>query len=69
MPWRASDSKRHTKKARTAKQQRQWAHIANSMLERGYDEGRAIAAASGVVGKRGRRKSRRSRRHSRGGRS
>jgi uncharacterized protein YdaT len=69
MPWSARDAKRHTKKAKSATAQRQWAHISNSMLERGYDEGRAIAAANSVVKKRGRKKSRRSRRHSRSGRS
>ena len=57
MPWRPSDATRFTKKARSAKAKRQFAHVANSMLERGYDEGRAIAAANGAVKKRGKRKS------------
>lgn len=49
MPWTAADAQRHTKKARRGKSSRQWAHVANSMLERGYDEGRAVAAANSVV--------------------
>lgn len=55
MPWDPKDAKRHTKKARSAKAQRQWSHVANSMLDRGFSEGRAIAAASSVVKKRGRK--------------
>jgi len=58
MPWEAKDASRHTKKAKSAVAKRQWSHVANSMLERGYDEGRAIAAASSVVKKRGLKKSR-----------
>jgi uncharacterized protein YdaT len=70
MPWSPRNAKRHTKKAKSATAQRQWAHVADSMLDRGYSEGRAIAAANSVVKRRGRgRKNKRSRRHSRGGRS
>jgi len=57
VPWEASDAKRHTKKAKSQKAKRQWSHVANSMLERGYSEGRAIAAASSVVKKRSRKHS------------
>ena len=56
MPWGARDAKRHTRKAKSGKAKRQWSHVANSMLERGYSEGRAIAAASSVVKKRGRKR-------------
>lgn len=66
MPWGAKDAKRHTKKARTAKQQRQWSHVANSELRRGASEGQAVRAANAVVKRgsrstssRGKRKSRR----------
>ncbi len=55
MPWDPKDAKRHTKKAASPKAKRQWSHVANSMLQRGYGEGRAIAAASSVVKKRGRK--------------
>lgn len=57
MPWDAKDARRHTKKAKSAKAQRQWAHVSNSMLERGYDEGRAITAANSVIKKRGQKSS------------
>ena len=49
MPWEPKDAKRHTKKATSAKRQRQWSHVANSELERGLSEGAAIAAANSVV--------------------
>lgn len=52
MPWTAKDATRHTKKAKSAKAKRQFAHVANNMLERGYDEGTAIKAANSVVAKR-----------------
>jgi uncharacterized protein YdaT len=52
MPWKPSDAKRHTKKAKSRKAQRQWSHVSNSMLERGYSEGAAIRAANSVVKKR-----------------
>lgn len=55
MPWSPSDSKRFTKKATTSKKRRQFAHVANSILKRTGDEGRAIrganAAARGGRGK------------------
>jgi hypothetical protein len=54
MPWTARGAKRHTKKAKSAKKKRQWAHVANSMLKRTGDEGAAVRAANAVV-KRGRK--------------
>jgi uncharacterized protein YdaT len=51
MPWSAKDAQRHTKKAKSAKKQRQWEHVANSMLERTGDEGAAVRAANSVVKK------------------
>lgn len=54
-------AEKFTKKARTPKLRRQWQHVYDSELSRGASEGRAIAAASGVV-KRQTRKSRRGRR-------
>lgn len=61
MPWnKNSDAKRHTHRAKSAKRQRQWRHIANSMLERGESEGAAIRAANGVIRKQtGKRKHKR----------
>jgi uncharacterized protein YdaT len=62
MPWTASDATRHTKRANTAKKRRQFAHVANSMLNRGSSEGAAIRAANAVVKRGSRRSRRRSRR-------
>jgi len=52
MPWTPKDAKRHTKKAKSAKAQRQWAHVADSALQRGESEGTAIREANGVIKKR-----------------
>lgn len=51
MPWTMADAARHTKKADTTKEKRQWAAVANSVLKKTKNEGRAIAAASSVVAK------------------
>jgi hypothetical protein len=56
MPWGPEDAKRHTKKAKSAKAKRQFSHVANSILERTGDEGRAIRGANAAVAKRGKRK-------------
>jgi len=52
MPWTSKDAYRHTHKAKSAKAKRQFAHVANNMLEKGYDEGTAIKAANSVVKRR-----------------
>ena len=49
MPWNPSDAKRHTKKASTAKKQQQWSDVADSVLAKTGDEGRAIREANSVV--------------------
>lgn len=51
MPWAASDSARHTKKAKSPKQKRQWRDVANSALSRGASEGSAVRQANAVVAK------------------
>jgi hypothetical protein len=51
MPWTAEDAERHTKKADSAKRQRMWAEIANSVLAETGDEGRAIREANARVGR------------------
>ena len=56
MPWRSSSAKSHTKKAKSPKAKRQWAHVANSMLKRGKSEGSAIRAANAAVKKRSRKR-------------
>jgi uncharacterized protein YdaT len=52
MPWKSKDAKRHTKKADTPKEKRQWSIVANAMLERGSSEGAAVRAANAAVKKR-----------------
>lgn len=44
-------AQKHTKKADTAKKQRQWEHIRQSAEESGDSEGKAIKKASGVIKK------------------
>lgn len=51
MPWTMADAARHTKKADTEKEKRQWAAVANSVLKKTKNKGRAIAAASSVIAK------------------
>ena len=51
VPWTAEDAERHTKKADSAKRQRMWAEIANSVLAETGDEGRAIREANAMVGR------------------
>jgi len=51
MPWKPSDAMRHTHKATTDKKKRQFAHVANSILKRTGDEGRAIRGANAAVRK------------------
>jgi len=52
MPWTPKDALRHTKKATSAKAQRQWSDVSNSALSRGASEGSAIRQANAVVGRR-----------------
>jgi hypothetical protein len=49
MPWTAADSKKHSKLASKGKAARQWADIANSVLQRTGDDASAIKQASGVI--------------------
>lgn len=51
MPWTPTSAKSHTKKANTAKKQRQWAEVANSVLLRGASEGSAVRQANAAVKK------------------
>ena len=55
-PWGPGDATRFTKKARSAKKKRQFSHVANSILERTGDEGRAIRGANAAVAKRRKKK-------------
>jgi len=49
MPWKSSDAKRHTKKATTPRKKRQFAKVANKVLEESGDEGKAIRIANAAV--------------------
>ena len=49
MPWSQRDAYRHTSKASTPHLQRQWAQIANSVLEQTGDDARAIREANAVI--------------------
>ena len=52
MPWGAKDAHSFTKKAKSGKAKRQWAHLADSALARGESEATAIKEANGVVKRR-----------------
>jgi len=52
MPWTAKDASRKTKKAKSPKAKRQWAHVADAVLKKTGDEGRAIREANAVVKRR-----------------
>ena len=49
MPWKSSDARRHTHRAQSPRRQRQWREVANSVLRRTGDEGRAVRTANAVV--------------------
>lgn len=52
MPWAPKEAGKFSKEVGGASSQRkrQWSHVANSMLEKTGDEGKAIAAANSVAG-------------------
>ena len=52
MPWLPADAPRHTKKAKSAKAKRQWAHVADSVLAKTGDDALAIREANSVIRKR-----------------
>jgi len=53
MPWSPADASAKTKKATSPAAKKQWADVANNVLEKTGDEGRAVKTANGVVKKRG----------------
>ena len=63
MPWTVREVAHKTKKARTAKQKRQWVIVANSVLKRTGDEGRAVREANAAVAKSGHHKKVKRKRH------
>lgn len=56
MPWTTRQVAKHNKKAKSPKRKRQWTKVANSILKRTGDEGRAIRGANAAVKKRVKRK-------------
>lgn len=55
MPWSPKDATAKTKKARSPKAKWQWANVADRVLAKTGDEGRAVREANAVVKKRGKR--------------
>ena len=51
MPWKTSDVSKHNKGAKSAKRKRQWTEVANSVLKKTGNEGRAIREANAAVGR------------------
>lgn len=49
MPWTPKDSSRFTKKAKSPKAKRQWSDVADSVLAKTGNEGRAIREANAVA--------------------
>ncbi|MDD1678679.1 MAG: hypothetical protein LUO93_05795 [Methanomicrobiales archaeon] len=49
MPWTPADAMGHTKKANTASKKRQWRDVANAILKKTGDEGRAVREANAAV--------------------
>lgn len=58
MPWRSTSAKRHTSKARTPTAKRQWAKVANAVLAKTGDEGRAVREANAVIARRRKKRKR-----------
>lgn len=51
MPWTPSDAKKHTKKATTPKKKRQFSKVANAVLKKTGNDGKAIRMANAAVKK------------------
>lgn len=51
MPWTVKDATSKTKKANSPKKRRQWRDIANGVLKKTGNEGRAIREANGIIGR------------------
>lgn len=49
MPWSPADATKHNFKIKSDRHARMWADVANSILKRTGDEGRAIAGANSQV--------------------
>lgn len=52
MPWTPADAKSHTKAAKSKTAKRQWSDVADKVLAKTGDEGRAVREANAVVKRR-----------------
>ena len=52
MPWKPSDAKASTKKAKSPKAKKQWSAVANKVLAETGDDAKAKIIANGVIAKR-----------------
>ncbi len=52
MPWKNSDARKFTKKARSKTAKKQWRAVANSALARGLSDASAVRMANSVVKRR-----------------
>jgi hypothetical protein len=52
MPWQPPDASKKTRKARSPKAKRVWAAVADAVLAKTNDEGRAIREANAVIKRR-----------------
>jgi len=57
MPWNSRDVSKHNRSVKSPKRKKQWKDVANSILSRTGDEGRAIRGANSAVAKSKRRRS------------
>ncbi len=56
MPWTPeSGPARHSKKADTPAKKKQWSAVANAVLEKSGDDGKAVRIANAAVAKRGKK--------------
>lgn len=51
MPWKSKDASKHTKKADTPAEKKQWAKTANAVLKSSKDEGKAVRIANSAIAK------------------
>jgi len=49
MPWTASDGPRRTKRANSPAKRKKWAAVANAVLSKSGDEGKAIRIANSLM--------------------
>ena len=51
MPWKSKDASKHTKKADTPAEKKQWAKTANAVLKSSKNEGKAVRIANAAIAK------------------